>query len=92
LSAQHPCAVHPPYQHGKFPDAASDGVRDEPRVPAGATIYGFSLDYENLRGYDFNQGHLLERMKRYVPAVIPVFMGALRHANNTAMALDTPSE
>jgi len=27
-------------------------------------------------------------MKRYVPAVIPVFMGALRRANNMAMALE----
>jgi len=43
---------------------------------------------QSLRGYDFDQGHLLERMKRYVPAVIPVFMGALRRANNMAMALE----
>jgi len=43
---------------------------------------------QSLRGYDFNQGNLLERMKRYVPAVIPVFMGALRRANNMAMALE----
>ena len=43
---------------------------------------------QRLRGYDFNQGNLLERMKRYVPAVIPVFMGALRRANNMAMALE----
>jgi energy-coupling factor transport system permease protein len=43
---------------------------------------------QSLRGYDFNQGNVLERMKRYVPAVIPVFMGALRRANNMAMALE----
>ena len=43
---------------------------------------------QSLRGYDFNQGNLFERMKRYVPAVIPVFMGALRRANNMAMALE----
>jgi energy-coupling factor transport system permease protein len=43
---------------------------------------------QRLRGYDFNRGNLLERMKRYVPAVIPVFMGALRRANNMAMALE----
>ena len=43
---------------------------------------------QRLRGYEFNQGNLLERMKRYVPAVIPVFMGALRRANNMAMALE----
>src|SRR5690242_4138347 len=43
---------------------------------------------QSLRGYDFNQGKVIERMKRYVPAVIPVFMGALRRANNMAMALE----
>jgi energy-coupling factor transport system permease protein len=43
---------------------------------------------QSLRGYEFNQGNLLERMKRYVPAVIPVFMGALRRVNNMAMALE----
>ncbi len=43
---------------------------------------------QTLRGYNFNRGNLLERMKRYVPAVIPVFMGALRRANNMAMALE----
>ncbi len=43
---------------------------------------------QSLRGYDFSQGNLLQRMKRYVPAVIPVFMGALRRANNMAMALE----
>ena len=46
------------------------------------------LQAQSLRGYDFNQGNLLARMKRYVPAVIPVFMGALRRANNMAMALE----
>jgi energy-coupling factor transport system permease protein len=41
-----------------------------------------------LRGYDFNRGGPLERVRRYVPVVIPVFMGALRKANNMAMALE----
>jgi len=43
---------------------------------------------QNLRGYDFNCGGPLERVKRYVPVVIPVFMGALRKANAMAMALE----
>jgi energy-coupling factor transport system permease protein len=43
---------------------------------------------QSLRGYDFNQGNLLQRMRRYVPAMIPVFMGALRRVNNMAMALE----
>ena len=43
---------------------------------------------QNLRGYDFNRGGPLERARRYVPVVIPVFMGALRKANSMAMALE----
>ena len=46
------------------------------------------VDAQRLRGYDFNQGGPLERIRRYVPVVIPVFMGALRKANNMAMALE----
>jgi energy-coupling factor transport system permease protein len=46
------------------------------------------VDAQRLRGYDFNQGGPLERVRRYVPVVIPVFMGALRKANNMAMALE----
>ncbi|MGH8011636.1 MAG: energy-coupling factor transporter transmembrane component T family protein [Candidatus Binataceae bacterium] len=43
---------------------------------------------QTLRGYEFNRGGPIERVKRYVPVVIPVFMGALRKANNMAMALE----
>jgi len=43
---------------------------------------------QSLRGYDFNRGGPLERIRRYVPVIIPVFMGALRKANATAMALE----
>ena len=46
------------------------------------------VDAQTLRGYDFNEGSLLNRLRRYVPVVIPVFMGALRKANNMAMALE----
>jgi len=46
------------------------------------------VDAESLRGLDFSQGRIIERMRRYVPVVIPVFMGALRKANNMAMALE----
>ena len=46
------------------------------------------VDAQRLRGYDFNQGGPIERVRRYVPVVIPVFMGALRKANNMAMALE----
>ena len=43
---------------------------------------------QRLRGYDFDSGGPLTRVRRYVPVVIPVFMGALRKANAMAMALE----
>jgi len=46
------------------------------------------VDAQKLRGYDFDHGRLFERMRRYVTVVIPVFMAALRRANNMAMALE----
>jgi energy-coupling factor transport system permease protein len=46
------------------------------------------VDAESLRGLDFSRGRIIERLRRYVPVVIPVFMGALRKANNMAMALE----
>jgi energy-coupling factor transport system permease protein len=46
------------------------------------------IDAESLRGLDFSRGRAIERLRRYVPVVVPVFMGALRKANNMAMALE----
>jgi energy-coupling factor transport system permease protein len=46
------------------------------------------VDAQRLRGYDFEAGGLLQRMRKYVAVVIPVFMAALRRANNMAMALE----
>ncbi len=43
---------------------------------------------QSLRGYDFTSGGLITRVRRYVPVTVPVFMGALRKANNMAMALE----
>ncbi len=43
---------------------------------------------QRLRGHDFDRGRPLERIKRYLPVMVPVFMGALRKANNMAMALE----
>src|SRR5262249_5509471 len=53
-------------------------------IDSAATI----VDAQRLRGYDFDKGGPFERVRRYVPVVIPVFMVALRKANNMAMALE----
>lgn len=46
------------------------------------------VDAQTLRGYDFESGGFFKRVRRYVPVIVPVFMGALRKANNMAMALE----
>jgi energy-coupling factor transport system permease protein len=57
-----------------------------------AALFGDSaatiVDAQRLRGYNFEEGNVFERLRRYVPVTVPVFMGALRKANNMAMALE----
>jgi energy-coupling factor transport system permease protein len=43
---------------------------------------------QKLRGHDFKRGGPIARMRGYVPVMVPVFMGALRRANNMAIALE----
>ena len=44
---------------------------------------------QRARGLDFSRGGVLARLARYMPVVVPVFMGALRRADAMAMALET---
>lgn len=53
-------------------------------VDAAATV----VDAQRCRGLDFERGSLLQRIRRYVPVIVPVFMGALRRADQMAMTLD----
>lgn len=43
---------------------------------------------QRCRGFNFDEGGLVQRMRRYVPVIVPVFMGALRRADGMAMALE----
>jgi energy-coupling factor transport system permease protein len=43
---------------------------------------------QRARGLDFSRGSVLVRLARYVPVIVPVFMGALRRADAMAMALE----
>lgn len=43
---------------------------------------------QRCRGFNFDEGGLIQRMRRYVPVIVPVFMGALRRADGMAMALE----
>ena len=43
---------------------------------------------QRCRGLDFDRGNPWQRLRRYIPVIVPVFMGALRRADNMAMALE----
>jgi energy-coupling factor transport system permease protein len=57
-------------------------------VPAFLDSAATVVQAQRCRGLDFNHGSLLQRLLRYVPVIVPVFMGALRRADNMAMALE----
>jgi energy-coupling factor transport system permease protein len=46
------------------------------------------IQAQRCRGFDFDRGGPLQRVRRYVPVIVPVFMGALRRADGMAMALE----
>ena len=46
------------------------------------------VEAQRCRGFNFDEGNLVQRMRRYVPVIVPVFMGALRRADGMAMALE----
>ena len=43
---------------------------------------------QRCRAFNFEEGSILQRMRRYIPVIVPVFMGALRRADGMAMALE----
>lgn len=43
---------------------------------------------QRCRGFNFDEGNVVERIRRYVPVIVPVFIGALRRADGMAMALE----
>lgn len=53
-------------------------------VDAATTV----VQAQRCRGFNFDEGNVLQRLRRYVPVIVPVFMGALRRADGMAMALE----
>ena len=45
-------------------------------------------DAQRCRGLDFGHGSVRERIRRYVPVIVPVFIGGLRRADQMAFALE----
>jgi energy-coupling factor transport system permease protein len=46
------------------------------------------LQAQRCRGLEFGRGGPLTRLRRFVPVLVPVFIGALRRADHMAMALE----
>jgi energy-coupling factor transport system permease protein len=46
------------------------------------------VDAQRCRGLDFSRGPLHQRIARYVPVIVPVFIGGLRRADQMAFALE----
>lgn len=57
-------------------------------VPVFLEAAGTVVQAQRCRGFNFDEGNLWKRMRRYVPVIVPVFMGALRRADGMAMALE----
>lgn len=43
---------------------------------------------QRARGADFDSGHLLRRVKSYIPVLIPLFISAFRRAEELALAME----
>src|SRR5206468_961941 len=43
---------------------------------------------QRCRGLEFGRGGLVARLRRFVPIIVPVLIGALRRADRMAMALE----
>lgn len=46
------------------------------------------VDAQRCRGLDFTRGRIHQRIARYVPVIVPVFIGGLRRADQMAFALE----
>jgi energy-coupling factor transport system permease protein len=57
-------------------------------VPVFVEAAGTVVQAQRCRGLDFDRGSPWQRVRRYVPVIVPVFMGALRRADQMAMTLD----
>lgn len=57
-------------------------------VPAFLDATMTVVQAQRCRGFNFDEGNIAERIRRYVPVIVPVFIGALRRADGMAMALE----
>ncbi len=70
----------------RFAFAVSTALRLVPTIAAtGATI----SQAQRSRGLDLDSGNFLERIRKYVPLLVPVFISTVRSTNVFSMALES---
>jgi energy-coupling factor transport system permease protein len=57
-------------------------------VPLFFDAAGTIVEAQRCRGLRMNEGGVVARLGRFVPVIVPVFVGALRRADRMAMALE----
>jgi energy-coupling factor transport system permease protein len=57
-------------------------------VPLFFDAAGTIVQAQRCRGLRMDQGSIVVRLRRFVPVIVPVFVGALRRADRMAMALE----
>lgn len=58
-------------------------------VPTIAETAATVIEAQRSRGLDFDSGSILERIRKYLPVLIPVFAGTFRKTDEFTMALDS---
>ncbi len=58
-------------------------------VPMFLGTAGIIIEAQKSRGLDLDSGNIFQRIKKHIPLLIPVFVSALRTADNLSMALES---
>ncbi len=66
--------------------AISTALRMVPTIFSSVTIIGQA---QRSRGLDLDSGNLIERMRKYLPLLVPVFVSTIRGTNVFGMALES---
>ncbi|BBL80249.1 cobalt ABC transporter permease [Rubrobacter xylanophilus] len=70
----------------RFAFAVSTALRLVPTIAATGSTIGQA---QRSRGLDLDSGNLLERIRKHVPLLVPVFVSTIRSTNTFSMALES---
>ncbi len=69
----------------RFGFALSISMRLVPMIIG--TVFAIA-EAQKTRGLDLDSGNLLQRLRKYVPLLVPVFLSTMRHVNTLGLALE----